>query len=118
MTTPEDDLSMDARCLLSSWWLSPRCEVAVGGKSAKSILTDRAISALAELEAAGYIRSEPIGDEGRRRFIGTGKKGQRLRLVEMEEHGAWSPTMPNPDAPEEAKSQTTMSLHFRAGGQQ
>lgn len=105
--------SMDARCLLTSWFMhGPKSVLSVGGATAKSRLTGRARSALDELLAAGYIEARPITKDGRMEFRGTDKRDQRLSLAEMEVHGAWSPTEPNPHASEAAKALPTATINL------
>jgi len=110
------ELSNDAQVLLTSWFLNGhKTTVEVGGAHAKSRLTERAKAALAELEAAGFITSRPFNDSGRMVFQGTEKRGKRMSLAQMEVHGAWSPTEPNPGASAAAKDQPTATLHLRSG---
>ena len=112
----ETEISIDARCLLTAWFLNGhRTIVEVGGSRAKSRLTERAKAAVNELTQAGYITAEQITPDGRMMFQGTEKRGKRLSIAEMEEYGAWSPTEPNPDASPEAKAKSTATLHISAG---
>jgi hypothetical protein len=112
------DLSMDARVLLTAWFLNGHhTMVEVGGATAKSRLTDRARAALAELEASGHITAKPVGKEGRMLFQGTDIRDGRLSLAEIEKHGAWSPTEPNPGASEHNRAKSTATLRLTSGGQ-
>jgi len=108
-------LTDDARALLTSWFLNGHhTSVEVGGTSAKSRLTERARTALAELEAAGFITSKRVNDDGRMCFQGTDKPGERLSFKDMEALGKWSPTEPNPDASDAARAKPTASIHLRS----
>lgn len=112
------DLSIDARVLLTSWFLNGhKTQVEVGGATAKSILTERAKAALNELEKHGYITARQVRDDGRMLFQGTEKRDRRMSMADMERHGAWSPTEPNPNASEAAKAMPTATLHLTTGGQ-
>jgi len=109
-------LSTDARVLMSSWFRAGhKTKVEVGGAKAKSRLTERAKAALTELEERGYITSRAVNDDGRMEFQGTDKRCVPLSLDEMEIHGAWSPTEPNPEASPEAKARPTASMHLSYG---
>lgn len=109
-------LSTDARVLMSSWFRSGhKTKVEVGGAKAKSRLTERAKAALTELEGHGFIASRQVRDDGRMEFQGTDIRCTPLSIEEMERHGAWSPTEPNPEAPPEAKAQHTATLHLSYG---
>ncbi|WP_156421386.1 hypothetical protein [Aureimonas sp. AU40] len=93
-----DELSMDARIVLKSWFgWGPKTTVTVGGQDAQSVLTDRGKAAVDELIAAGFITAEPVlHHPGRMSYRGTSKTQPRLTEAEMREHGKWSATGPNP----------------------
>lgn len=112
------ELSMDARVLLTSWFLNGhRTKVEVGGDKAKSRLTERAKTALAELEQQGFITARQVRADGRMLYQGTDKREGRLSLADMERHGAWSPTEPNPLASPDAKALPLATLNLRSGDQ-
>jgi hypothetical protein len=93
----EDDLSMDARVLMTAWFLNgEKCTVEVGGRYAQSRLTARAQKAIDELVERGFVTAEPFNDTGRMKYTGTGKRWPRLTIKLMEQHGHWSQTEPNP----------------------
>lgn len=93
-----DELSWDARCLLSTWFsYGDKTKVTVGGAFAVSVLSERGAAAITELVAKGYATAEVFNHTGRMTYTGTDKcRGGRLAMADMELHGNWSPTMPNP----------------------
>lgn len=93
------ELSMDARVLLSVYFaIGEKTTLRVGGKGAQSVLSDRADKAMHELVEGGYVTAKLYNSFGRMEYVGTEKcVGQRLSFKDMEEHGRWSATKPNPD---------------------
>jgi len=110
------NLSTDARCLVTSWFLhGKKSTVLIGGEGAKSILSDRGAAAIDELVSGGYVEAKRYNQFGRMEYRGTDKcRDARLSIDEMERLGAWCPTQPNPAADDEAKSKPTATLHLSA----
>lgn len=116
MSTSSHNLSMDARVLLTAWFLNgQKTKVEVGGTYAKSRLTHRAQAAIDELVATGHITASAFNDTGRMLYQGTDKRGARLSLADMEKYGAWSPTEANPLASAEMQNRSTMTLRLTSG---
>lgn len=94
------ELSMDARVLVSTFFgFGPKTSLKIGGKGAKSVLSERAEVAMQELVAAGYVTAAEFNQYGRMEYVGTDKcQGAKLSMAAIEEHGRWSATMPNPEA--------------------
>lgn len=95
---PGDELSMDARVLLTSWFgWGPKTSVKVGGEGAQSVMTARAHAAMKELVDGGYVTASEFNRFGRMEYVGTEKcTGLKLSMAQMSKHGRWSPTEPNP----------------------
>lgn len=91
-------LSMDARVLITTFFFNgDRSTLRIGGEGAQSVLSDRAAVAMEELVIGGYVTASEFNRFGRMEYVGTGKcQGVRLSFAEIEEHGRWSATKPNP----------------------
>lgn len=96
----EGALSMDAQVLVTAWFAwGDKTSVKIGGVGSQSILSDRARIAMDELVAKGFVTAHQFNRYGRMEYIGTDKcPGMKLSQAQMEKHGKWSPTMPNPEA--------------------
>lgn len=94
-----EELSMDARVLLTAWFgFGSKTSVKVGGEGAKSVMTQRAETAMSELIDAGYVTAKRFNQFGRMEYTGTDKcNGAKLSMANMNKHGRWSPTQPNPE---------------------
>jgi len=95
----QSELSMDARVLVSCFFgFGPKTSLKIGGKGAKSVLSDRAAVAMKELIAGGYVTASEFNQYGKMEYVGTDKcQAAKLSMAAMEEHGRWSATMPNPE---------------------
>jgi hypothetical protein len=91
-------VSMDARVLASSWFgFGQKTSVKIGGEGAQSVMTARAAAAMKELVDGRYVIAKPFNQFGRMEYIGTEKCALlKLSMKDMEKHGRWSPTEPNP----------------------
>lgn len=112
------DLSTDAQALVKAWFpYGPKASVKIGGEGCKSILSERGAAAIEELIAKGYVTAEPFNRFGRMLYTGTDKCSEvRMTLEDMELHGGFSPTMPNPDADERATVLPLASIQLSSGG--
>ncbi|SFB52532.1 hypothetical protein SAMN03159496_04660 [Rhizobium sp. NFR07] len=91
-------LSIDARALMTTFFAhGEKSSLKIGGEGAQSVLSDRASSAMDELVEGGFVTASLFNSSGRMEYIGTSKcSGMKLTLHEMERHGRWSATKPNP----------------------
>jgi len=92
-------LSMDARMLIGAFFSGgEKHSLKIGGEGAQSVLSDRAAVAMDELIAGGYVRAEEFNQYGRMLYTGTEKcVGQRPSMDEVEMHGGFTATKPNPE---------------------
>ncbi|NTA48171.1 hypothetical protein G6L34_08695 [Agrobacterium tumefaciens] len=93
------DLSMDARVMLTTFFANgTKNSLKIGGVGAQSVFSDRAEVAINELVNGGYVTASLFNSFGRMQYVGTDKcLGVRLSFEEIEQHGRWSATKPNPD---------------------
>lgn len=94
-----DDLTLDARVLLTTFFpYGTKSSLKIGGVGAQSVFSNRAEVAIDELVKGGYVTASLFNSFGRMQYVGTDKcLGVRLSLEEIEQHGRWSATKPNPD---------------------
>jgi hypothetical protein len=100
---------MDASVLLSVWFGHGRTNtVFIGGSGAKSLLSNRAETAMKELIDAGYVLASRFNDHGRMQYTGTDKcLGLRLPFSELERYGKWSLTKSNTERRGSVKGSNT-----------
>lgn len=91
-------LSMDARVIITTFFANgTKNSLRIGGEGAQSVLSDRAEVAMEELVSGGYVKASEFNRFGRMEYVGTDKcPGARLSFAEIEEHGRWGATKPNP----------------------
>lgn len=91
-------LSMDARVLITTFFANgTKNSLRIGGEGAQSVLSDRAAVAMEELVIGGYVTASEFNRFGRMEYVGTDKcHAERLSFSQIEEHGRWSATKPNP----------------------
>ena len=92
-------LSMDARIVAKTYFgFGEKTTVRIGGEGAQSIMSERGSAAMQELINGGYVSATEFNRYGRMEYRGTEKLNglPRLSMKDIEAHGKWSFTMPNP----------------------
>lgn len=98
MSITKSDISMDARVLITGWFAwGDKTSVKIGGEGAQSVLSDRAEPAMQELISKGLVTAHKFNNYGRMQYVGTPEcAALKLSQKDMEKHGRWSATKPNP----------------------